>query len=75
MENYVSLQGITDEMMKLRVGVLYLDPEGWKWWEWHKKSYAYYISWSPFFKFVYGCFKKDTHYLVIKGFFPYDHGS
>jgi hypothetical protein len=27
MKHYFILQGITDDMMKLRVGVLYLDPE------------------------------------------------
>jgi hypothetical protein len=53
MEHYFTLQGITDDMMKLRVGVLYLDPERWKWWEWHKKSYAGYITWSQFVKVVY----------------------
>jgi hypothetical protein len=33
MEHYFSLHGITSDMMKLRVGVLYLDQEHWKWWQ------------------------------------------
>ena len=37
MEHYFTLHGITFDMMKHRVGVLYLDPKIWQWWEWHKK--------------------------------------
>jgi hypothetical protein len=46
MKHYFSLQGIIDGMMKPSVGVLYLDLEQWKLWEWHKKAYARYIAWS-----------------------------
>jgi hypothetical protein len=31
MEHYFALHGITDDMMKLRVGVSYLDLKRWKW--------------------------------------------
>jgi hypothetical protein len=40
MEHYFSLHGITDDLAKLCYGVLYLDPECWKWWKWRKKSHA-----------------------------------
>jgi hypothetical protein len=36
MEHYFSLHGITDDLDKIRYGVLYLDPKHWKWWKWHK---------------------------------------
>jgi hypothetical protein len=39
MEHYFSLLGIIYDLMKLRVGVLYLDPECWQWWQWNKKSH------------------------------------
>jgi hypothetical protein len=38
MEHYFSLHGITDEMEKLHYVVLYMDPERWKWWQWHKNA-------------------------------------
>jgi hypothetical protein len=44
MENYFPLHGIIDGMIKLRMGVLYLDQEQWQWWEWHKKSYVLYFT-------------------------------
>ena len=44
MEHYFILHGITNDMMKLRVGILYLDLEKWKWWEWHKKVHVGYIT-------------------------------
>jgi hypothetical protein len=50
-------------MIKIMVGVLYLDQQRWKWREWHKKSYAGYITLSQFVKDIYACFEKDTHYL------------
>jgi hypothetical protein len=57
MEHYFSLHGIIDDLMKLRVGVLYLDLEHWQWWQWYKKSYGGYISWSQFVKAIYACFE------------------
>jgi hypothetical protein len=36
MEHYFTLHGNTDELDKLCYGVLYLDPECWKWWKWCK---------------------------------------
>jgi hypothetical protein len=57
MEHDFSLQGITNDMMKLTEEVLYSNMEQWKWWEWHKKSYAGYITWSQFVKVVHVCFE------------------
>jgi hypothetical protein len=63
MEHYLSLHGITNDLMKLRVGDLYLDTEHWQWWQWYKNAYRGYISWSHFVKTTYACFEQDTHYL------------
>jgi hypothetical protein len=46
MVHYFPLHGIIDEMMRLHVGVLYLDLECWKWWQWNKKSHRVYIAWT-----------------------------
>jgi hypothetical protein len=48
MEHYFSLHGITYDLMKLHVGVLYLDLEHWQWWKWHKNSHEGYIAWTQF---------------------------
>ena len=44
MEYYLYLHGIIDDMIKRKVGVLYLDLEWWQWWEWHTKLYTNYLS-------------------------------
>jgi hypothetical protein len=38
MEHYFSLYNITDDLAKLRYGVLHLDQERWQWWQWQKTS-------------------------------------
>jgi hypothetical protein len=38
MEHYFSLYNITDDLAKLRYGVLHLDQEHWQWWQWRKTS-------------------------------------
>jgi hypothetical protein len=48
MEHYFSLHGITDDLIKLHVGVLYLDPKHWQWWQWRKNSHQGYIAWTQF---------------------------
>jgi hypothetical protein len=63
MEHYFSLHGIIDDLMKLHVGVLYLDPECWKWWKWHKNSTRGYISWTQFVVDLYEHFEPNTHHL------------
>ena len=63
MKRYFSLHGITDDMTKLKVAVLYLDPERWQWWEWHKKSSKKGIGWSQFVTILLERFECDTHYL------------
>jgi hypothetical protein len=46
MEHYFSLYNITDDLAKLRYGVLHLDQERWQWWQWRKTSRQGYISWT-----------------------------
>jgi hypothetical protein len=63
MEHYFSLHGITDDLSKLRYGVLHLDPEQWKWWQWQKKACQGYVSWTWFVAELYDRFNSDTHHL------------
>jgi hypothetical protein len=44
MEHYFSLYKITDDLAKLRYGVLHLDQERWQWWQWRKNSHQGYIA-------------------------------
>jgi hypothetical protein len=46
MEHYFSLYNITDDLAKLRYGVLHLDQEHWQWWQWRKTSRQGYIAWT-----------------------------
>jgi len=48
MEHYFSLYDITDDLAKLRYGVLHLDQERWQWWEWRKTSCQGYVAWTHF---------------------------
>jgi hypothetical protein len=48
MEHYFSLYDITDDLAKLRYGVLHLDQERWQWWQWRKTSRQGYIAWTHF---------------------------
>jgi hypothetical protein len=48
MEHYFSLYNITDDLAKLRYGVLHLDQECWQWWQWRKTSRQGYIAWTQF---------------------------
>jgi hypothetical protein len=63
MEHYFSLHGITDDLSKLRYGVLHLDPERWKWWQWRKKARQGYLAWTQFVAELYDRFDSDTHHL------------
>jgi hypothetical protein len=63
MEHYFSLHGITDVLDKLRYGVLYLDPECWKWWKWRRKSRQGHVAWIQFVAELYDCFDTETHSL------------
>jgi hypothetical protein len=64
MEHYFSLYGITDELSKLRYGVLHIDMERWQWWKWRKNSRQGYVAWTQFVAEIYECFDTDTHHLV-----------
>jgi hypothetical protein len=63
MEQYFSLYGITDDLAKLRYGVLHLDLEQWKWWQWIKKARQGYVAWTQFVVELYDRFDSDTHHL------------
>jgi hypothetical protein len=63
MEHYFSLYGITDDLAKLRYGVLHLDQERWQWWQWRKTSRQGYIAWTQFVAELYECFETDTNHL------------
>jgi hypothetical protein len=63
MEHYFSLYVITDNLAKLRYGVLHLDQERWQWWQWRKTSRQGYIAWTHFVVELYECFDTDTNHL------------
>jgi hypothetical protein len=63
MEHYFSLYNITDDLAKLRYGVLHLDQERWQWWQWRKTSRQGYIAWTQFVVELYECFDIDTNHL------------
>ena len=63
MEHYFSLYNITDDLAKLRYGVLHLNQEHWQWWQWRKNSCQGYISWKHFVAEIYECFDTDTNHL------------
>jgi hypothetical protein len=63
MEHYFSLYNITDDLAKLRYGVLHLDQERWQWWQWRKNSRQGYIAWTQFVAELYECFDTDTNHL------------
>jgi hypothetical protein len=63
MEHYFSLYSITDDLAKLQYGVLHLDQERWKWWQWIKTSRQEYIAWTHFVAELYERFETDTNHL------------
>jgi hypothetical protein len=63
MEHYFSLYDITDELAKLRYGVLHLDPKRWKWWQWRKNARQGYVAWTQFVVELYERFDTNTHHL------------
>jgi hypothetical protein len=63
MEHYFSLYNITDDLAKLRYGVLHLDQERWQWWQWRKTSRQGYIAWTQFVVELYERFDTDTNHL------------
>jgi hypothetical protein len=63
LEHYFSLYGITDDLAKIRYGVLHLDQESWQWWQCRKTSRQGYISWTHFVEDLYERFDTDTSHL------------
>jgi len=60
MEHYFSLYGITDDLAKLRYGVLHLDQERW---QWRKTSRQGYVAWTHFVEEIYEFFDTETNHL------------
>jgi len=63
MEHYFSLHVITDELAKLRYGVLHLDQERWQWWKWRKNVRQGYVAWTQFVAKIYERFDTETNHL------------
>jgi hypothetical protein len=63
MERYFSLHDIRDDETKLHVGVLYLDQECWKWWQWHNKCYLGQPNCTMSTKAVCARFDRESHFL------------
>jgi hypothetical protein len=63
MEHYFSLYDITDDLAKLRYGVLHLDQEHWQWWQWRKTARQGYVAWTHFVAELYEHFDTDTNHL------------
>jgi hypothetical protein len=63
MEHYFSLYNIKYDLAKLWYGVLHLDQEHCKWWQWRKTSRQGYIAWTQFVTKLYECFDTDTNHL------------
>jgi hypothetical protein len=63
MEHYFSLYNITDDLAKLRYGVLHLDQERWQWWQWRKTSRQGYIAWTQIVAELYERFDTNTNHL------------
>jgi hypothetical protein len=63
MEHYFSLYDITDDLTKLRYGVLHLDKKRWQCWQWRKTSRQVYIAWTHFVAKLYERFDIDTNHL------------
>jgi hypothetical protein len=63
MEHYFSLYNITDDLAKLRYGVLHLDQERWQWWQWRKTSNQGYVAWTQFVAKLYERFDTYTNHL------------
>jgi hypothetical protein len=63
LEHHFSLHGITNDLVKLRIGVLYLDLECWKLLQGRKNSHRGYIACTQFVADLYECFDTNTHHL------------
>jgi hypothetical protein len=62
MEDYFYLHDMNDDLGKLCYGVLYLDIEHSKWWQWRKNSHQGYVAWTQFVVDIYECF--DTTHTI-----------
>ena len=70
MEHYFSLYDITNDLNKLRYGVIHLDQEHWQWWQWTKTFHQGYISWTHFMADLYEFFDtppktEGEHFFLV----------
>jgi hypothetical protein len=63
MEHYFSFYIITNDLSKLRYGVLHLDHKHWQWWKWRKTSRQGYVAWTHFVVELYEFFDTNTNHL------------
>jgi hypothetical protein len=63
MEIFFFLHDITDDLIKIHIGILYFDSKCWKWWKWHKNSHRGYLSCTQFVAYIYERFETNTHHL------------
>ena len=65
MEHYFQLYNFTDPKTKLKVGVLYLDVECFRWWQWHMRSIGGRpIDWTCFSKALCAHFDQESDFLA-----------
>jgi hypothetical protein len=57
------LYDITDDLAKLRYGILHQDQEHWQWWQWIKTTRQGYVTWTHFVADIYERFDTDTNHL------------
>lgn len=61
LEHYFSFHAITYDILKLFIGVLYLDRECWKVMQWHNKDSLGFITWKQFVKALFSDFSRGTN--------------
>jgi hypothetical protein len=61
MDHYFSLHGITNDLSKVRYGILHLDPKNW---QWCRKARQGYVAWTHFIVELCDRFDSDNHHLV-----------
>lgn len=64
MEKYFHLHNIIDPKTKLKVRVIYLNVECFRWWQWHLKSIGGRpVGWTYFSKSLCARFNWESHFL------------
>jgi hypothetical protein len=64
MEHYFQLQNIIDHGIKVRIIVLYLDVERFRWSQWHMRAMGYLpLGWTHFCKAFCAHFDRESNFL------------